>query len=616
MKFFIAGIGQSEASSDPLATSSTVGTGKTTKRKRDSEKLKCPKKHKPNSQDSGSSDQSVVLESFNHTSGSGDVLKELLPDHLKSRSDAVAAFIFFINERQKIFTNKRKGRRTLTNNPVLANQWFTNIYREADRGTMYFRHCINQTDLAKAKYGHKTIDTALVTKILFKSLTYRLINKIETFTDFGTIPDLEDFPTFLELLERKKSQGKVIFTAAHQNMGYDKLLATLKYVAENIDDIAKNVIIAASNQSLEKCMNEIMKIRNVGNFFAWQILCDLLETNILGPNSDDQWVWLGPGAKDGLERVFPTHTRQHGDTQLGLTRLLRNLCALSGPMSSFNRLGLNFPAFLNKPLSLKNVEHALCEYDKYFRYTTKSSVGRNRKYSIAKSRNSLDRQVQCGICDEIPKGHLSATMKCLLCGTIVHKACDMDWLNKYYEDGSWLCSTCHISERIWNEKENEEKYQEGLHKNDTSNIKSLNACNLNEEKSTNPFKCLDCDKTFQYSFSLKKHSAKMSCKRAQWNSITDKNNTISKDSIQNSDLTEIAEALEQFQEYSDSDSDDDEDMENDIYLSIENEKNNAPKNNFSLACHVCNQSVSDFDELEYHMGKVHDNVHLKSKVCQ
>ena len=84
----------------------------------------------------------------------------------------------------------------------------------------------------------------------------------------------------------------------------------------------------------------------------------------------------------------------------------------------------------------------------------------------------------------------------------------------------------------------------------------------------------------------------------------------------NSDLTEIAEALKQFQEYSDSDSDDDEDMENDIYLSIENEKNNAPKNNFSLACHVCNQSVSDFDELEYHMGKVHDNVHLKSKVCQ
>ena len=67
----------------------------------------------------------------------------------------------------------------------------------------------------------------------------------------------------------------------------------------------------------------------------------------------------------------------------------------------------------------------------------------------------------------------------------------------------------------------------------------------------------------------------MSCKRAQSHSLTDKNNSISKDSIQcqmNSDLTEIREALEEFQGYSDSDSDDDEDMENDIYLSIENEK--------------------------------------------
>jgi len=36
--------------------------------------------------------------------------------------------------------------------------------------------------------------------------------------------------------------------------------------------------------------------------------------------------------------------------------------------------GLAFPSFLEKPLSLKNVEHALCEYDKYFRPSERSSV--------------------------------------------------------------------------------------------------------------------------------------------------------------------------------------------------------------------------------------------------
>ena len=106
----------------------------------------------------------------------------------------------------------------------------------------------------------------------------------------------------------------------------------------------------------------------------------------------------------------------------------------------------------------------------------------------------------------------------------------------------------------------------------------------------------------------------MSCKSLQPLSKADKDNTISNDSIQcqiNSDLREIAYALEESQIISDSDSDDDEDIENDICLSIDNEKRDR-----SLACHVCKQSVLDFDELEYHMGKAHDNMHLKSKVCQ
>ena len=44
-----------------------------------------------------------------------------------------------------------------------------------------------------------------------------------------------------------------------------------------------------------------------------------------------------------------------------------NLCVQSGPQSGFAALGINFQVFLGKSLCLKNVEHALCEYDKYYR---------------------------------------------------------------------------------------------------------------------------------------------------------------------------------------------------------------------------------------------------------
>ena len=40
--------------------------------------------------------------------------------------------------------------------------------------------------------------------------------------DFEGLPDLEEFSIFLKFLAKKKSSDVVIFTAAHQNMGYDR----------------------------------------------------------------------------------------------------------------------------------------------------------------------------------------------------------------------------------------------------------------------------------------------------------------------------------------------------------------------------------------------------------
>ena len=109
------------------------------------------------------------------------------------------------------------------------------------------------------------------------------------------------------------------------------------------------------------CQTVVLTIPNVGDFFAWQIICDSLESKILGWNTDNQWACLGPGAKNGLRRIFCLETTRG---ELKHTRLLRDLCNPKGSKSGFAKLGVKFPAFLLKELSLKNVEHALCEYDK------------------------------------------------------------------------------------------------------------------------------------------------------------------------------------------------------------------------------------------------------------
>ena len=131
-----------------------------------------------------------ILQSFDKDTGFGSDLKDLLPLEHKPSADAVAAFLLFVLERQKTWGNKRKNRKILTKNKVLATKWFTNMYRELDRGTLYFRYCLSKTDLKGVKITKEHIQTDLVTKVLFKSIVYRLINKVETFMDFGGIPNI------------------------------------------------------------------------------------------------------------------------------------------------------------------------------------------------------------------------------------------------------------------------------------------------------------------------------------------------------------------------------------------------------------------------------------------
>ena len=112
---------------------------------------------------------------------------------------------------------------------------------------------------------------------------------------------------------------------------------------------------------MKGCYDVIIQIPGIGIFFAWQILCDVLECKILGSNTDNQWVCLGPGAKDGLRRIFSLETPKD---ELKYTRILRDLCSQSG---GFEVLDAEFPTFLHKPLSLKNIgkKHALKKYDQF-----------------------------------------------------------------------------------------------------------------------------------------------------------------------------------------------------------------------------------------------------------
>ena len=100
---------------------------------------------------------------------------------------------------------------------------------------------------------------------------------------------------------------------------------------------------------------------------------------------------------------------------------------------------IEYKPFLKLILFFSPVEHALCEFDKYFRLAIGMPF-KDREYSEQKSRSHLDSKSQCGLCSKDAK---EECVKCLFCGILYHKSCETDWGQKYHQDGSWLCDVCH-----------------------------------------------------------------------------------------------------------------------------------------------------------------------------
>ena len=70
-------------------------------------------------------------------------LLELLPVEHAESADNVAAFLMFVMERQKTWQNARNG--LPIKNQIIST--VTNVYRELNATTLYFRKCLVQTDL-------------------------------------------------------------------------------------------------------------------------------------------------------------------------------------------------------------------------------------------------------------------------------------------------------------------------------------------------------------------------------------------------------------------------------------------------------------------------------------
>ena len=121
---------------------------------------------------SAKSDTGKVLQSLGSDMGAGGVIKKLLPSSQRVNSDKVAAFALFLHQRQEILVSRTQNPSYTnqdTKNDILRTYFFTNIYREADTGTKFYRkQMLSQ---------HQDIGSDQLPDIVFQTVVYRLINK-------------------------------------------------------------------------------------------------------------------------------------------------------------------------------------------------------------------------------------------------------------------------------------------------------------------------------------------------------------------------------------------------------------------------------------------------------
>jgi alpha-glutamyl/putrescinyl thymine pyrophosphorylase clade 1 len=199
---------------------------------------------------------------------------------------------------------------------------------------------------------------AWLMKVLWAALCYRLINLIETFETVGGIPELGNERPFLKSVKRLM-QGRVVFTGAHQNMGFSRYKQTLMVVAKSLTTMAGEISAANVNKNLRECYRVITGLKNVGQFFAWQVTCDLMECGCLPNCTEDDYVKLGAGAIKGIKLIFGDNVSNESD-QVEMAKLLRKV-----QDEVFDDLQVTFPRFDRQDLTVKNIEHALCEFQKY-----------------------------------------------------------------------------------------------------------------------------------------------------------------------------------------------------------------------------------------------------------
>lgn len=273
---------------------------------------------------------------------------------------------YWMSERHAIYCKRQQQRpKPWTNDPILQSYRFCNVYRELDTVTMWIRR--NWREPFK---DHPNL--------WFAMCVARQINLPETLEEIG-FPKTWQPERVRKIMKARAERGEKVYTGAYIITAGGQSGSKVDYT---VDKVLSNIYNDRHshrffNEELKKGGNLrlahyfLSKYNGFGPFLSYEVVTDLRWTRYLhGANDTHYWANAGPGAKRGLNRLFGRPTKYRiGQEQA------------NEEMKYLLAHGMFCLPTLPK-IEMRDIEHSLCETDKYLR--VKNGEGRPRsKYDGA-----------------------------------------------------------------------------------------------------------------------------------------------------------------------------------------------------------------------------------------
>lgn len=263
----------------------------------------------------------------------------------------VSRFIDFVVERHRIYLRRSSGHlKPWTQDPILQNYRFCNVYRELDTETIWL-HNNWLTEVEKKGTSF----------VWFAAAVARQINKYETLAKLP-LPVPWNPDKTKAIIDDMMNRGITTYSSAYIVSTHGVKRIKSDYIIDDICTPLWNDRLLISNYltSLFDLHSILINYFGIANFMAGQIIADAKHFEPLKHSEDwHTWATGGPGSIRGLHRVRNESVSRY--TKANDEVWLKDLNKLQSNVNNkFAQLNWTL-------LDAQNTQNCLCEFDKYER---------------------------------------------------------------------------------------------------------------------------------------------------------------------------------------------------------------------------------------------------------